>query len=88
MRSNAEIEKKIENIKKEREELPQFSAFGDDNYAAIDGQLEILNTALEKGEGAILALEDGIEDEIPESDSELSIWEAKRNIVIWLLKRG
>jgi hypothetical protein len=43
--SEAKIKKMIEEKAKERESLPQFSVFGDDNWTPIDRELKVLKRA-------------------------------------------
>lgn len=42
IRTQAEIDFQIAGLKKERETIPQFSFFGDNNWDIIDAQLDIL----------------------------------------------
>ena len=42
MRTPDEVLRQIEGIRKQRERLPEHNFFGDDNYAAFDAQIEIL----------------------------------------------
>lgn len=41
-RTQEEINRQIEGLKKEKETLPEYSRFGDNNWAKIDAQLDIL----------------------------------------------
>lgn len=41
-RDAEEIKLQIEGLKKERERLPHFSMFGDDNHKLIDAQISVL----------------------------------------------
>lgn len=45
-KTNEEIKKQIEDLKKERETIPEFSAFGDANWKGIDGQVAVLEKIL------------------------------------------
>lgn len=40
------IENVLKNVKAERERLPEFSAFGDENWEIADKQIEILEASL------------------------------------------
>lgn len=42
MRTQEEINRQIEGLKKMKTWLPQYSRFGDNNWANIDAQLDIL----------------------------------------------
>ena len=42
-RTEKEISKMIDKLEKQRETIPQFSYFGDDNWHAIDIQIDVLN---------------------------------------------
>ncbi len=41
-RTPQEIANQIDGLKRSKETLPEFSNFGDNNYEAIDAQLDIL----------------------------------------------
>lgn len=41
-KTQEEINLQIEGLKKSKLELPRFSMFGDDNWAKIDAQLDVL----------------------------------------------
>lgn len=43
MRTQQEIERQIEGLKKMKATLPKKSMFGDDNWAKIDAQISILD---------------------------------------------
>lgn len=45
MRTQEEIERQIEGLKKQKESLPEYNFFGDNNWEMIDAQIEILNGA-------------------------------------------
>ncbi len=47
MRTKKEIEKQIEEIKKAKTTTPARSAFGDDNHAAMDAQIEVLTKGMD-----------------------------------------
>lgn len=42
MRTQNEINRQIDGLKKEKELLPHYSLFGDDNWAIIDASISIL----------------------------------------------
>jgi len=46
MKTEQEIREMIQKLNKEKDNLPQHSAFGDDNWAIIDGQRDVLEWVL------------------------------------------
>lgn len=78
-RTQDEINIQIEGLKKDKERLPQFSFFGDNNWDSIDAQLDIL-------EGHKIA-SDFDDDEIIEEDEiaeNSAIREAAERAEDWL----
>ena len=43
MRTKDEINRQIKGLKKEKEDLPEFSMFGTNNWKSINAMIEILN---------------------------------------------
>lgn len=43
MRTQEQIQRQIEGLKKMKETLPEFSSFGDPNHKSIDAQIKVLN---------------------------------------------
>ncbi len=41
-RTQEEIQRQVDGLKKEKERLPEYSMFGDNNHAAIDAAIEVL----------------------------------------------
>lgn len=59
MKTKQQIEKMVELLGLQRDGIPHYSHFGDDNYESIDGQAHILKMALLKGEGWVEDYRDG-----------------------------
>lgn len=72
IRTQAEINIQIEGLKKEKESLPQFSSFGDNNWDLIDAQLDIL-------EGKKIASDF---DQLQEDGDTYDLDEQERNSII------
>ncbi len=88
-RSKREIEKEIREIEAEKARLPEFSFFGDNNWATMDAQIEILKIALARGKPAIIEISDEIEENMPESFGiEYDLATEKLEIIAWLLSGG
>ena len=73
MKSEEQIKKQIEALEKIRPNVRPYSAFGDDNLAALDAQIKVLKDDMDN---------DDIWDEWPEEEADLhtrdSAFEARR----------
>ena len=83
MRSKKEIKKKIQELSKERKELPHYSIFGNNNWGTLDANLEILQANLTKVEvkEALEKMSEYYNGNFPEEEIEKS----KMNTYDWLL---
>ena len=63
MRDKDEIQKQIDLLKLQRQAIPAFSHFGDNNRRNIDDQLGVLESALVKNELSIEDARDGADDD-------------------------
>ncbi len=67
LRTPAEIERQINGLKAEKETLPEFSFFNDNNWERIDAQLDVLEGLKEPDDFYI----DETSDEYEEGDNEV-----------------
>lgn len=80
MRTQQEIDRQVEGLKKERASLPEYSMFGDPNHAIIDAQIEIL-----RGDKMLTDFDEGDWDELDETNKIYSGAEDAEN---WLNGTG
>jgi hypothetical protein len=77
-RTQDEINRQIEGLKKDRKKLPQFSMFGDKNWEKIDAQISVL-----EGNGnPDFYYEDETAEEFEEGDN--NIYHAAEEADEWL----
>lgn len=48
MKTQKQIDAEIETLKSQKPRVPNFTAFGDDNWAAIDVQIEVLEKEMDQ----------------------------------------
>lgn len=90
MRKISEIKKKIEELKKERKKLPQYSMFGTPNWLLLDTNIRILEDVIKNKRDEILLEEkwDSLVEEyggnFPDDDTEDY---ARMNTYDWLLEK-
>jgi hypothetical protein len=76
MRTQEEIQRQIEGLKKERATLPPYSAFGTPNHQIMDAQIAILNGTSK--------LEDFPEGDLDADDAESQIFRGAEDAKYWL----
>jgi len=75
VRTQDEINAEIAKLREMKPSVRHHTAFGDDNWAAIDAQIKVLTEHLD---------EDAIWDEWPRDESDLSMRDAARDAVAWM----
>ena len=79
MRTQEEIEKQIEALKEVRPKIRPTTAFGDDNLAALDAQLNVLEDCLD---------EDDIWDRWPKDEEDIHTREAALEAYRWTINES
>jgi len=79
MKTPEEIDKQIEALKAIRPKVRPFSAFGDDNLAKIDAQIQVLEEDMDY---------DDIWDEWPDEEGDVGIRMVADDVVAWMIDEG
>lgn len=75
MKTKEQITKEIEALKTVRPNVRPITFFGDDNLAALDAQIQVLEEDLD---------EDDVWDEWPEDEQDWYVRESARHAVDWV----
>jgi hypothetical protein len=78
--TNKQVQKEIDTLREYKPRIVQFSAFGDDNHAKIDVEIEVL----EKHLGGDTMDDYDIDDKLDEGDWTDDEASSARDIVSWL----
>lgn len=78
MRTAEEIKRQVELLGKEKTTVPEFSAFGDNNWERIDAQIDVLEGRAKAAD----FYEDETSDEFEDGDND--IWGAAEEAELWL----
>ena len=75
MKTQEQIKKEIEALKTVQPNVRPITFFGDDNFAAIDAQIQVLEEDMD---------EDDIWDEWPEEEQDQYVRDSARHAVDWV----
>jgi hypothetical protein len=79
MRTEKQIESEIAKLEKLKRAVPPTTAFGDDNHASIEAQIQVLRDSMH---------DDEIWDAWPEEESDLHVRSAAQDAVEWRDGKG